>query len=45
MLLDILYGLLALRQVLHLAASEGAHAVGPVELSKDLEEPLDEKLQ
>lgn len=44
-LLDIFYGLLALRQVLHLAASDGAHAVAPVELSEDLEESLDEKLQ
>lgn len=44
-LLDIFYGLLAPRQVLHLAAGEEARAVAVVELSNDLEESLDEKLQ
>lgn len=34
-LLDMFYGLSALRQVPPLAASEGAQAVVPVELSKE----------
>lgn len=34
-LLDMFYGLSALRQVLPLAASKGAQAAAPVELSKE----------
>lgn len=39
-LLDIFYGLLARRQVLHLAAGEEARAVALVELSNDLKNLL-----
>lgn len=38
-LLDVFYGLSALRQVPPLAASEGAQAVAPVKLSKEQLDP------